>query len=174
MFWLALLTATYLAAVLQTSLSETWALGAVRPDCLALVAITATLLGGNRRLPWSSALVGLAADACLPGRLGPATFAYAAVCLLLGALLQRRLPLRLPAQLAVVVAGVSLTGLMTYGLRWLLGEAVVGPASALPLALGSGLYSASLALPVFLVAGWTIADNRETGFPLSDAAFPVR
>jgi rod shape-determining protein MreD len=149
-----LIPIVYLAAVLQTSLVEVIRIGRVEPDLLALAAMVWLLVAAGPLGFLAAGLVGLVADLVSPGRLGLGLACYLAVGY--GLLrLRARVDLdSLPAQLAAVWGGATLLALGETVGRWLLGE----PARALPTslagALGVGLYTAAVSLPVLMIIGW--------------------
>jgi rod shape-determining protein MreD len=155
MRYLLLAIGVFVAAVLQTSLVDDVRIGAVTPDLFLLVAMV-WLFSGNGQYGFLGAgAVGLAADLASPGRLGIG----AAWLLLVGYVLNRimvRLALehwttQVPAVVlatAVWAAGMGLT-------RWLLGEVVIGPLAIFQRALGVGLYTGAISLPLLLALSWT-------------------
>ena len=159
MRYLLLAAAVYVAAVVQTSLVDAIRIGRVEPDVLAMVAIIWLFWAtGPRSLPAAGFLVaggiGLLADLISPGRIGLGAACY----VLIGYAVDRLRPWlglkHLLGQLLTVWVGVTLLSVgQTLGL-WLLGDVSQPLGRAMACALGVGLYTAGVSLPVLMVTGW--------------------
>ena len=169
MRYLLLTAAVYVAAVVQTSLVDAIRIGRVEPDVLAMVAIIWLFWATGPRsfpavgfpaagFPAAGFLVaggiGLLADLISPGRIGLGAACY----VLVGYAVDRLRPWlgleHLLGQLLTVWVGVTLLSVgQTLGL-WLLGDVSYPLGSAMACALGVGLYTAGVSLPVLMVAGW--------------------
>jgi cell shape-determining protein MreD len=154
MRWILLLPILYLVAVLETSLADVLRVGSVGPDLLTLLALAWVLLGGGPRAFLVAGAIGMVGDLVAPGRPG------VGMALLLGigygaTRLRTRLPLDHPAwQLVVVWIGTTLFALGLALSNWLSGEMPVALTTLLVRGLGVGAYTAGVAVPVLLLAGW--------------------
>jgi rod shape-determining protein MreD len=151
---LLLLPIVYVAAVLETSLADAIRVGYVTPDLLAMVAVIWILVTRGRWTFLLAGAIGLAADLIAPGRLGMGTASF----LLVGYGLTR---LRTKLELDHLLWQVPLVGVATTVLAagqaigsWLLDETAVPLAALLARALGVGVYTAGLAVPLWMVIGW--------------------
>lgn len=154
MRWMLLLPILYAAAVLETALADVIRVGHVTPDLLAMIAMIWVLSGGGPRRFLTAGAIGLVADLIAPGRPGLALAGF----LLAGYLVTRlraRFPLDHPVgQVATLWLAVTL---LTSGLamgRWLLGETPIAPGVLLCRAVGVGVYTAGVSLPVLMVISW--------------------
>lgn len=153
--WILLLVpVVYVAAVADTTLAERIQVGRVAPDLLALTAVVWLLLAAGPSAFLVAGAIGLVADLVSSGRIGLGTACFLLAGYALVRLRQRLALEALPAQLAVVFAAVALLSAGVGVGRWLLGETVVGPVTLLLGALGVGLYTAGVALPLLMVLGW--------------------
>lgn len=153
----------YLAAVIQTSLADSMRVGHLVPDLLALVAVVWLLVAAGPRAFLAAAGIALLGDLVSPGRPGIG-FGW---MLLIGYWLTR-----LRARFEITPGG---RGLTCYGLAWqaptvwaavtvwaaavgltgrLLGDVSLPWPTILTRALGVGVYTAGIALPVLMVVGW--------------------
>lgn len=154
MWWLLLVPILYVTAVAETSLVDLLRVGAVEPDLLALLAIVWLLLAPG---PWgflAAGLMGLAQDLLAPGRVGLGMASF----LLVGYTVSRlRTHVRLEPlglQLITVLAAVgTLAVVQTLG-HWLLSPSPASLSTLLPRAIGVGVYTAGVSLPVLMVIGW--------------------
>jgi rod shape-determining protein MreD len=151
---LLLLPIVYAAAVLETSLTDAIRVGYVTPDLLALVAVIWILVTTGRRTFLVAGAIGLAADLISPGRLGAGMASF----LLVGYGLTR---LRTKLELEHLLWQVPLVGVSTTVLAagqamgsWLLGETAVPLTTLLVRALGVGVYTTGVAVPLLMVIGW--------------------
>lgn len=154
MRFLILLPLLYAAAIVETSLADVIRVGHVTPDLLALVAIIWLLLVPGPRAFLAAGAIGLASDLIAPGRVG-----LAAACFLLVGYAVTRTRAKSRAEhlvWQVVMVWVAVTALavaLATG-KWLLGEAPVALSILLPRALGVGMYTAGLSLPLLMVIRW--------------------
>jgi cell shape-determining protein MreD len=121
---------------------------------MALVAVVWLLTVGGTRGFLAAGAIGLAGDLLAPGRVGLGMASF----LLVGYALSRlrgRLPLEyLAVRVAIVFAAVTLTTLLAgYG-RWPIGEPALPASMLVGRALGVGVYTAGVSLPVMMVLGW--------------------
>ena len=151
---LLLVPIVYAAAVLQTSLADVISVGCVTPDLMALLAVIWVLVTTGRRTFLVAGAIGLAADLISPGHLGIGTASF----LLVGYGLTR---LRTKLDLEHLVwqvfwVGAAATVLATSQAigSWLLGETAVPLATLLVRALGVGLYTAGVSVPLVMLIGW--------------------
>ena len=154
MRYVSLIAVVYLTAVAQTTLVDVLEIGSVVPDMLALTAVVWMLLVPSPRAFLVAGLVVLIGDAIAPGRIGLG----AAWMLLVGYGVvrwpSRQMTEHLAGQVALVWAAVSLWALGTAASGCLLGQVDVPWLTALARALGVGVYTAAVALPVLMVVGW--------------------
>jgi len=154
MHYLLLLPIVYLAAVLQTSLDDLLQVRGVTPDLFALVAVVSVLCTPGPRAFLLGGGIMLLGDLIAPGRIG---IGAAWMLVLSYAVVRLREHIRLDflaVRVAVVgvavafwVAGVGATGR-------LLGELPLGWTAIGFRALGVGVYTAGVALPVLMILGW--------------------
>ena len=151
---LLLVPIVYLAAVVDTSLADRLQVGHVAPDLLALVAVVWLLVAGS---PWgflAVAAIGLAGDLISPGRVGLGMASFLLVGYAVTRLRGRVALESLAGQVAVVLAAVTLVGLAVATGRWLLGETAEALPALLARAMGVGLYTAGVSVPLLMVIGW--------------------
>jgi rod shape-determining protein MreD len=154
MHWIALLIATYVAALVEISLSDLSAVRGITPDLLALVLIVRLLYGPAKHQVAAAFFVGLFSDLATPGQVGIGL----ASSVLLGWLVTRRGQFAFagatPWGVLIVLLLVSITTLAAAVVRQILGELDL-PWASLPLrSLGVGVYTAGFSLPVLMVAAW--------------------
>ena len=144
----------YLTAVLQTSLADVLGVGHVTPDLLALLAVLWLLVTPGRRAFLVAGLIGLVVDLISPGRMGIAAASF----LLVGYGLTR---LRAKLDLEHLARQVPIVCLATTALSvtlalggWLLGQTSVPLATLLVRALGVGVYTTGVSLPLLMIIGW--------------------
>lgn len=150
----------YLAAVTETSLADVLRIGAIAPDILGLTAMVWLVIARGPYAFLGAGLIGLVADLLSPGRIGVGAAAW----LLIGyALAQPRWRLAFEhgvGQAAMAALAVSVWGATVGTARWLVGDAA---GLALPTvwarAVGTGLYTGAIGLPILLVLGW-VCDPR--------------
>jgi rod shape-determining protein MreD len=151
---LLLVPILYVTAVAETSLVDLLRVGAVEPDLLALLAVVWLLLAPG---PWTflaAGAMGLVQDLLAPGRVGVGLASF----LLVGYAVSRlRTQVRLEPlglQLITVLVAVSTLAVVQALGHWLLSPAAAPLATLLPRAIGVGVYTAGVSLPVLMVAGW--------------------
>jgi len=151
---LFLVPIVYAVAVLQTSLADAISVGHVTPDLLALSAVVWILVHPGRRGFLAAGAIGLAADLISPSHLGVGMASF----LLVGYGVAR---LRTKLDLEHVVAQVLCVGAATTVLvttqaigSWLPGHTAVPLGTLLVRALGVGLYTAGVSVPLLLLIGW--------------------
>jgi rod shape-determining protein MreD len=151
---LFLLPIVYATAVLETSLADAIRVGHVTPDLLALLAVTWLLVARGRGAFLIAGVIGLAADLISPGRLGLGMASF----LLVGYGLARlRAKFELDHLLWQVPAVCAATTVLAVSLatgRWLLGEAAAPLSTLLVRAVGVGVYTAGVSLPLLMIIGW--------------------
>jgi len=159
---LLLVLLVYAAAVAQTTLVDVLRIGETVPELLPLVALVWVLTVDSPYAFVAAGAIGLVDDLLGPGRAGLGGFWLLAAGYLLGRM-KARLPRghwawQVPALgLAVAgwAAGAGLCG-------WLAGDVALPPRTLLRHAVGVGVYTAALSLPVFLVVGWIKEPRRRT------------
>jgi len=155
-----LLPILYAAAVLETSLADVLQVGHVAPDLLAMIAIVWVLLAAGPRAFLIAGAIGLLADLIAPGRVGPGLACYLLVGYAVGRLRTRFLPDHPVGQVATVWVAVSvLASGLAIG-RWLLGETSLAPGLLLGRAVGVGVYTAGVSLPVLMIVHWIREPSR--------------
>jgi rod shape-determining protein MreD len=157
----------YLAAVAETSLGDVLRIGAIAPDLLALTAAVWLVVARGRYAFLVAGGIGLIADLLAPGRIGVGAAAW----LLVGyAMLRPRWRWALEhvlGQLAAVAMAVSVWAATAGFGRWMVGDVGLGLSTILGRAVGTGLYTAAISLPVLLVASW-ICDPPAHGDELAE------
>jgi len=149
-----LLAIVYTTAVLETSLADAIRVGHVTPDLLALVAVIWLLLIPGRRTFLAAGLIGLAADLISPGRVGLGVASFLVVGY---ALTRLRTKFRLDHLVWQVPAVYAATTVLAVSLatgRWLLGETAVPLSTLLARAVGVGIYTTGVSLPLLMIIGW--------------------
>jgi rod shape-determining protein MreD len=152
--YLVLLALVYLAAVFQTSLAPLADVRGATPNLLLLIAVGWLLTQPARQRLGAAALVGLASDLTSGGRLGLGVAAYA---LLAEAVLavQRKLDLRpLPLRLLLTWLAATAVTLVEALVARLLDAAALPWPTLLGRCTLVGIYTAGVALPVWMVLGW--------------------
>jgi rod shape-determining protein MreD len=158
---LVLVPLLYAAAAIQTSLGDLTRVGRAEPDLLALAAVAWLLAVGGPRAFLVAGAIGLLEDLLAPGRVG-----LGAACFLTVGYGLTRLRARLPLDhlaLQVPVMLLSLTVLalaQTLG-RWLAGETSADLGALAVRALGVGLYTSGVGLPLLMVTGWIHEARRK-------------
>ena len=167
MYLLLLIPIVYLAAVAETTLADVLRIGAISPDLLALTAAVWLVIA---RRPYAFLMaggIGLVADLLTPGRIGIG----AAVWLLVGYTLLRPrwrwVFEHVLGQVSAVALAVSVWAATAGFARWLVGDAALGLSTILARAVGTGLYTAAISLPILLVASW-IGDPLAHGDELAE------
>lgn len=152
---LALLLATYVAALLDSTFVTRWQVGSVGPDLFALVAFV-WLAGTQSR--WAvlvAAAIGLASDLNSPAPLGIGMGAFA-VCACAAVYLRQNLRLDGPiARLGIVWFGAAGTCLLQAIVLRIMGQIALSPGAMAQHASLVGLYNTLLAVPALMVASWT-------------------
>lgn len=151
----ALMLAAYCAAAADGVWTAPLRVAGVEPDLLLLAALVWLVVCGRRYGFVGAGLVMLAGDLLGPGRVGAGAAAMLAAGWGVGAL-QRRWALgNLPGRIGGVALGaVAWSGAFSL-CNWCLGEIGGGLLVALVRAVGAGLYTAALAVPVLMVVGWS-------------------
>ncbi len=144
----------YAVAVVETALADVIAVGRVTPDLLALVAVIWTLLVPGRRTFLTAGVVGLVADLVSPGRLGVGMASFLLVGYGLSRLRARWEFEYLIGQLAAVGLATTFVALAQAAGYWLFGAAPAPPGALVTRALGVGLYTTGVAVPVLMIIGW--------------------
>lgn len=151
---LLLIPLIYLAAVAETSLADALRLEAIAPDLLALTAALWLVVARGHYAFLGAGCVGLAADLLVPGRIGIGAAAW----LLIGYVLMRprwRLAFEhVAGQMLIVALAVTLWAAVVGLARWLIGDAAVPPSTIALRAIGTGIYTAAVGVPILLVIGW--------------------
>jgi len=151
---LLLLPILYVAAVLETSLPDAIAVGRVAPDFLALLAAVWVLVTPGRRTFLTAGVIGLAADLLAPGRVGLGMACFLVVGYALTRLREKfRLDHVVWQVLTVCVAVTVLEAGLATG-RWLLGETPVARSTLFARAVGVGIYTTGVSLPLLMILGW--------------------
>jgi rod shape-determining protein MreD len=158
---LILVPLLYAAAAIQTSLGDLMRVGRAEPDLLALAAVAWLLAAAGPRAFLVAGAIGLVEDLLAPGRPG-----LGAVCFLtVGyglARLRARLPLdHLALQLPVMLLSLTVLALAQTLGHWLAGETAADPGPLAVRALGVGLYTSAVGLPVLMVCGWIREARRK-------------
>ena len=154
MYLVYLIPIIYLAAVAETALGDVMRVGDVAPDLIALVAVVWLLTATGPRAFLVAGGIALVGDLIAPGRLGVGMawmllVGYGVTCLRTR-LKSDHLIVQVPIACAALIAwaaGVALTGR-------LLGDIALPLSTLLTRAAATGLYTAAIALPVLMVAGW--------------------
>ena len=151
---LLLIAILYGAAVFETSLADVIRVGHVAPDLMALLAVIWLLLTPGRRTFLVAGAIGLAADMIAPGRVGVGT-----ACFLLIGFALTRLRAKLDVEhlvWQVPVVSVSVT-MLAAGLatgRWVSGETAIPLSTLLVRAVGVGVYTTGVSVPLLMLIGW--------------------
>jgi rod shape-determining protein MreD len=151
----------YAAAAIQTSLGDLMRVGRAEPDLLALAAVAWLLATVGPRAILVAGAIGLLEDLLAPGRVG-----LAAACFLtVGygvARLRTRLPLdHLALQLPVMLLSLTALALAQTLGRWLAGETAADLGPLAVRAVGVGLYTSGVGLPLLMVMGWIREARRK-------------
>lgn len=152
--WLLLVAACYVAAILQATLDPVIGVGYLVPDWFALTALLVVLTVCRPRSLAIGLIVGLAADVSGVGPLGIST-AMLLLTTVAVAHVRRKLHIEHPALQVPLLALAATTYtvgvvLVTMIATW---STAAGVASLLG-ALGVGLYTGAIALPVLLIVSW--------------------
>jgi len=157
----------YVAAVMETSLTEAVSIGHVGPDLLAMVAMIWLLVATGPRALLIAGAIGMLSDLTAGGRVGLGLGCFLLVGYGSGRLRARLALDRVPAQVLAVWVGVTLLAVGQAIGRWMLGEVPLRPSLLLWRAAGVGLYTAGVSLPVLMVIGWIrephLARERKLG-----------
>lgn len=157
---LLLLPLVYLAAALQTLLSPQWQVAGVGPDLLALTAFAWLAVSPRRYAFVVVALIGLVADLASPAPLGLGLAAFAFVGYSLMRLRSRVHLDHLTGHIAIIWLGVASTCFVqTVALR-VLGKTSLPWLMLLPRSALVGFYTASLSIPLLMIAGWLRTPRR--------------
>ena len=151
---LLLLAVLYAAAAIQTSLGDLMRVGRAEPDLLALAAVAWLLAVGGPRAFLVAGAIGLLEDLLAPGRAGLAAACFLTVGYGLTRL-RASLPLdHLALQLPVMLLSLAVLALAQTLGRWLAGETAADLGPLAVRALGVGLYTSGVGLPLLMVCGW--------------------
>ena len=154
-----LLSLVYLAAVLETWLAPRWEVSGAGPDLMVLVAFTWLACSTSRGAILVVAIVGLASDlgSSAPLGLGMAVFALVGYC---AVWLRRRLMLdHFLARLGMIWFAATATTLLQGVVLRLIGQSTLPLRTLIERGALVGLYTAALAIPVFMIIGWR-TENR--------------
>jgi rod shape-determining protein MreD len=154
MAFLFLMLATYLAAALQTSLAPAIEVRHVMPDLFALVAIVWLLRPAGPRGFVAAGLVGFVYDLTSAAPLGIGFGLYSLagylICSLHGKLDGNRLLVQLP----IVWLTTTIIALGEAAAARLFGDTTLAWTTLAVRAVGVGVYTTAVALPVLMVLGW--------------------
>jgi rod shape-determining protein MreD len=166
---LLLLPLLYAAAAIQTSLGDLMRVGRAEPDLLALAAVAWLLAAEGPHAFLVAGAIGLVEDLLAPGRVGLAAACFLTVGYGL-ARLRTRFPLdHLAIQLPAMLLSLTvLTLAQTVG-RWLSGETAADLGPLVVRALGVGLYTSGVGLPLLMVMDWIREGRRRPDFPVAEA-----
>ena len=145
----------YAAAVAQTSLVDLLQVGRVAPDLLALAAILWLLT--TPASPWAplvAGAVGLLEDLISPGNVGLGAAAFLLTAYVVVRVRSRLRLEELPWRVLTVWLAVTLIEVLLAAGNWLAGALAVDPGTLLVRAVGVGVYTAGVSLPVAMVLGW--------------------
>ena len=166
---LLLLSLLYAAAAIQSSLGDLMRVGRAEPDLLALAAVVWLLAANGSRAFLVTGAIGLVEDLLAPGRVG-----LAAVCFLTVGYgltrLRTRFPLdHLSLQLPVMLLSLTALALAQTVGRWLAGETAADLGPLAVRALGVGLYTSGVGVPLLMVMNWIREARRRPEFPVTEA-----
>jgi len=154
MWRLLFLPLAYLAAVLDTTLGSVWSVGTIAPDALEVLAFAWVVVERRRFGLLVAGAVGLLADLLASGRVGPGMSSFFLAALLLSALQRRWQPRHPLVQAGLIAPVAALSTLATRGVSELPSVATMELAGRTSHALGVGLYTAAVAVPVLMLLGW--------------------
>ena len=158
---LLLLPWLYVAAAIQTSLGDLMRVGRAEPDLLALAAVAWLLAVGGPRAFLVAGAIGLLEDLLAPGRVGLAAACFLTVGYGLTRL-RASLPLyHLVLQLPVMLLSLTVLALAQTLGRWLAGETAADLGPLAVRALGVGLYTSGVGLPLLMVLNWIREARRK-------------
>ena len=131
-----------------------WAIGPISPDWLGLLASVWLLVDNRLFAPCWAGAIGLSGDLCSSG----CVVAGMTIWLLTGAVVSRlknKLPLDHPVVQAVVTfCLISVVSIWLRAVGWSTGEMELGLSLGLVRAVGVGVYTAGMSLPVFMIIAW--------------------
>ena len=149
-----LIPIVYLAAVAETALGDVMRVGDVTPDLIALVAIVWLLTAAGPRAFLIAGGIALLGDLIAPGRLGVGMAWMLAVgygvTWLRSQMKSDHLGVQVPIACTALIAwavGVAITGR-------LLGDVTLPLLFFLNGSAATDLYTAAIAVPVLMIAGW--------------------
>jgi rod shape-determining protein MreD len=165
----------YVLTVVQTVIAPAWAIGPIGPDLLAVTAVAWVLCRGKSHAVYVAALIGLTADLISPGLVGAGAAAFAVAVYLLLKIKSRLALGDVVSRTAAVCFVATLIAALTTAAAAVSGE-LTGDWSRVPLrCLGVGLYSAGVALPLFIAIGpWRTTGRRQLGNKSLAAASALR
>jgi rod shape-determining protein MreD len=148
--YLILIPALYLAALVDTSLSSAFELGAVAPDALMVVALVWSLAVAGERGPLAAGAAGFVSDLVAPGRLGVGLACFAVAGYVLSRL-RARFGIRRPLALSLCAwpAATSMVLGPAVVRRWL-GEVDMSWSTLLGRGLAVGAFTAAAVMPILL------------------------
>lgn len=160
MRWVLLVPILYVAAVVQTALGDVLRVGRVEPDLLALTAVIWLLVARAPRSFLVAGGIGLLEDLLAADRLGVSLACFLLVGYAIARLSTRFRLDHLVLRVGTVLAAVSLIACgQTLGC-WLLAQPSASLPTLLVRALGVGLYTAGVSLPVLMVLDWLRESTR--------------
>jgi rod shape-determining protein MreD len=154
MWLLLLIPIVYAAAVLETSLADVIQVDCVAPDLLALVAVIWLLWSTGRWSFLTAGLIGLVGDLIAPGRVGLGMASFLCVGYALARFREKGRPHHLVWQVPAVCLAVTVLAACIATGRWLSGETSVALSTLLLRAVGVGVYTAGVSVPILMVVGW--------------------
>jgi rod shape-determining protein MreD len=157
----AILLATYLAAVADAAIAPALTIYHIAPTFLPLVVIFATVAATPS--PWrvvQIAAAGLAFDFNVGGHAGVGMASFALMAFAIG---QARTVLRHlePLEQALACAPIVTATLLFVAIgNFAFGEAVPAAGPALVGAIATGVYTAAISLPFWMIIGWRRQSHR--------------
>ena len=143
------------AAVLaDTSLADAIAIGQVAPSLIALAALVWTMAAPGPYAFLAAGAIALAGDLFAPGRVGAGAASMLLVAYAAGRLQQRFVADHFALEVPIVLVGTGVWVLATDLLRWVSGDVSLSPLVLLGQVPAVAAYTAAVALPVLMVAGW--------------------
>jgi len=152
----------YIAAVLQTTMVDLVQIGPLAPDLLALAAILWVVIAAPS--PWADLVaggIGFLEDLVSPGRVGLGAVSFLLVGYGVARLRGRFRMESMASRILTVCVGVTSIVLCVAVGRWLCGELTLALAMVLTRALGVGVYTAGVSVPVAMVLSWLGQSARE-------------
>jgi rod shape-determining protein MreD len=144
----------YIAAVLESRLTDVWSVAGVTPDLMALVTLVWLTSSTHRSAVLVSALVGLACDLGQSTLVGPgaASFAITGFCI---RKLQQRFQLeQRPTRVWIIALSVISIELMRSLAARFAGESVLPLLTLMNCSVLTGVYTAGTAVPILMMLSW--------------------